>query len=182
MKKIILLSGKAQAGKDSVATILNHYLEPSIVLHFADTLKFYAEKYFGWDGQKTGKQRDLLQWLGTDRVRKQLGWASYWAERTCDVIEILYEKFDYFLIADCRFPNEIEYPAQRFSRIPAIPVKVIRLNFDNGLTEEQKNHESETALDGAYFKYIIESESGLDKLEIATLEFLERIREDFPEE
>ena len=29
-----------------------------------------------------------------------------------------------------------------------VHVRIIRPNFDNGLTEEQKNHPSETALDG----------------------------------
>ena len=34
-------------------------------------------------------------------------------------------------------------------------VRIERPNFDNGLTEEQKNHESETALDDYIFDYRI---------------------------
>ncbi len=181
MKMIIPVSGKAAHGKDSTAQILEKYLQPSITLHFADTLKFYAQKYFDWNGEKVGPQRDLLQQLGTNRVRQELGWASYWAERTCDVIEILWDRFDYFFIADCRFPNEISYPKNRFPNAIVIPVLVIRSNFDNGLSREQQSHESETALDNHLFNYIIESESGLDNLEIQVLKFIEKIRRDYPE-
>jgi hypothetical protein len=177
MKKVILISGKAQHGKDSVADILTQKLPRSITLHFADTLKFYAQKYFGWNGEKTGAQRDLLQWLGTDRVRKEMGWASYWAERVCDVIEILEDKFDYFIVADCRFPNEISYPKERLKDFDIISVRVIRTNFDNGLTEEQQSHESEVALDCCEFDYVIESESGLDNLNYAILDFLKKLAE-----
>jgi hypothetical protein len=175
MKKVILLSGKAQSGKDSTANILVEKLPNAIILHFADVLKFYAKQYFGWNGEKFGPQRDLLQWLGTNRVRKEMGWATYWAERVCDVIEILEDKFDYFIVADCRFPNEISYPKERLEDFDIISVRVIRKDFDNGLSEEQQNHESEVALDCCEFDYVIESESGLDNLNYAILDFLREL-------
>ena len=34
-------------------------------------------------------------------------------------------------------------------------VRIVRPNFNNGLTEEQQNHESETALDDHKFDYQI---------------------------
>ena len=59
------------------------------------------------------------------------------------------EEYNYVLIADCRFPNEIH--RWREEGYPIISVHVERLGFDNGLTEEQKNHASETALDDYMF-------------------------------
>jgi len=43
-------------------------------------------------------------------------------------------------------------------------LKVVRLNFENDLTPEQRLHPSERALDEFDFDYIIESESGLNNL------------------
>ena len=75
MKKIILISGKAQNGKDTVADILMEQLEgKSIKLAYADYLKLICRKYFGWNGEKDVKGRSTLQFVGTDLIRDQLGW------------------------------------------------------------------------------------------------------------
>lgn len=43
--------------------------------------------------------------------------------------------YDYIIIPDVRFPNEIDKMCDNFDCITA---RVIRPNFDNGLTDEQK--------------------------------------------
>jgi len=172
MKQIFTISGLAQHGKDSTASFLKEKLNgKSLVLHNADFLKYIAEKYMGWNGAKDNYGRDLLQWLGTDRVRVELNKPLFWIEKSCDAIEILQDKYDYFFISDTRFINEVRYPQARFPHL-VTSVHVTRLNFDNGLTEQQKNHPSETSLNGFKFDYKIVSESGLDKLEVEVDKFI----------
>ena len=62
------------------------------------------------------------------------------------------EEWDYVIIPDTRFPNENDKLKDEFD---VTTVRVERPNFDNGMTDEQKNHESETALDNYIFDYKI---------------------------
>ena len=175
MKQIFLISGKARSGKDSTANFLKEKLNgKTLILHNADFLKMIAQKYMGWDGTKDDHARTLLQWLGTDRVRIELNKPLFWVEKVCDAIEIVEDKYDYFCVPDCRFVNEVYLPKARFPRL-ATSINIIRNNFDNGLTEKQKNHPSETSLDNFNFDYVIRSESGLDKLEIEVDKFLQNM-------
>lgn len=56
MKKVICISGKAQHGKDTTATILKAALEGRnnkvLIFHYADLLKYLCKEYFGWNGEK----------------------------------------------------------------------------------------------------------------------------------
>ena len=175
MKQIFLISGKAQHGKDSTANILKKKLSgKTLILHNADFLKMIAEKYLGWDGSKNSQSRDLLQWLGTDRTRLELNKPLFWVEKVCDAIEIVLDKYDFFCVPDVRFENEVYLPKARFPGF-ITTIKIIRNNFDNGLSQKQKNHLSETSLDNFNFDYVIESESGLDKLEIEIDKFLQNM-------
>ena len=58
--------------------------------------------------------------------------------------------YDYIIIPDVRFPNEVDKMCDNFD---CITIRIIRPNFDNGLTDEQKNHPSETALDDYPMEY-----------------------------
>lgn len=172
MKTIITFSGKAEHGKTSSAMITKKILERSgkkvMLLNFADYLKFIAKQYFEWDGTKNEKSRTLLQWLGTDVVRKRS--SSFWVDSVFRIILLFEEDYDYFLIGDCRFLNECLILKNGFFKV--INVNVIRKNFENSLTYLQRQHPSETSLDSYEFDYIIESESGLDKLEIEVQKFI----------
>jgi hypothetical protein len=170
---ILLLSGLAQSGKDSTANILKEKLLPkkSLIIHNADYLKYIASQYLGWNGEKTEENRTMLQLLGTEKTKIALNKPLFWIEKTCDIIEILKNDFDYFMIPDTRFMSEIYYPKSRFPN-DVITIRVHRLNFDNGLTETQKNHISETELVNFKHDYDIISESGLDKLEVEINKFI----------
>lgn len=166
MRKIFLISGKGQHGKDSTGNILKKKLNgKTLILHNADYLKYIAKEYLGWDGKKDSAGRTLLQTLGTEKIRLGMNRPLFWVEKSCDIIDILAEDFDYFVICDVRFKNELYLPQARFPD-KVVSIRVERLNFDNGLSEEQKQHSSETDLDNFSFDYYIRSESGLDKLEI----------------
>jgi hypothetical protein len=166
MNKVILISGKGQHGKDSTGNILKEKLNgKTLILHNADYLKYIAKEYMGWNGKKDDVGRTLLQTLGTEKIRVGMNRPLFWVEKSCDIIDILSKDFDYFIICDVRFKNEIYLPQARFPD-KVISIRVERLNFDNGLSVEQKQHSSEIDLDHFKFDYKIKSESGLDNLEV----------------
>ena len=172
MKQIFLISGKAQHGKDSAAQILKKYLHGhSLILHYADYLKYIAKEYMEWNGLKDESGRTLLQKLGTEKVRMELKWPMFWVERVCDVIEILQNDYEYFLVPDMRYINEMFYPKARFPNM-VTSIRVKRFNFENDLTLEQRNHISETELENYPHDYYIQSSSGVDNLDIEIKRFI----------
>jgi hypothetical protein len=158
-RKIYLFSGKARAGKNVACEYYSKLLQDANknVLHtlYAKYLKQYAKDYFGWDGREETKPRELLQTLGTDIIRKELNKPDFHVNRICEDIEILSKYFNRFLISDCRFPNEILIPKQKFGN-DVIAIRIVRTNFVSDLTPIQQQHESETALDDfTGFDYVI---------------------------
>lgn len=145
--KVICISGHAQHGKDTAASIMQRMLwgfgRRVLVIHNADLLKFMCKQCFKWNGEKDENGRTLLQRVGTDVVRAQR--PNYWVEFIADILEMFPDEWDYVLIPDCRFPNEIEVLRQR--SFDVTHVSIVRENYDNGLTDAQRNHPSETALD-----------------------------------
>lgn len=152
--KIITISSKAKGGKDFSANLIKQKLESKgekvLITHYADLLKYICKTFFGWDGKKNVEGRTLLQYVGTDIIRKKN--PDYWINFIIGILNLFPNEWDYVLIPDTRFPNENDLMKEYFD---VTTVRVIRPNFDNGLTEEQKNHESETALDDYEFDYRI---------------------------
>ena len=68
----------------------------------------------------------------------------------CEDIDILKNFFDVFIITDGRLVFEFEELKQRFPEIKII--HVIRENYDNKLSEREKNHITETEME-TYKKY-----------------------------
>jgi hypothetical protein len=87
------------------------------------------------------------------------------------------DEWDYVLIADCRFVNEIE----SFKRDGwnTVSIRVERLGFISPLTIAQQIHPSETALDNYEFDYYIKSESGIENLEKEVDKFIVYLKEKF---
>ena len=153
--KIILIGGKAQNGKDTTGNMIIEKTTKkgykAIRMAYGDLVKYYAKQYFDWNGKKDDYGRYLLQNIGTNRVRENLNMPNYWVDRICDAIKITDGMYDYIVITDCRFPNEIDIPKQLFENTYSI--KVTRPNFKSPLTKEQQLHPSEVALDKYTFDY-----------------------------
>ena len=162
--KVVCISGKALAGKDSIATSLSRQLSEKgkrvLIYHHADYLKYLCKQYFGWDGVKDEKGRTILQHIGTDIVRTKK--PTFWVDTAIDFLKMFKENYDYVLIADCRFVNEVESYKPIF---PTTSLRIHRPDFDNGLTQEQKSHASETALDDYSFDITINCPSGLNNID-----------------
>lgn len=152
--KVIALSAKSKHGKDFTAKYMKSKLESMgervLITHFADLLKYICENFFDWDGKKDEYGRTLLQHVGTDIIRQEM--PDYWVDFIISILKLFPNEWDYILIPDARFPNEIEKMKENFD---TISVKIFRQNFTNDLTEEQQNHSSETALDDYKFDYIL---------------------------
>lgn len=172
--RVILISGSARFGKDSTAFMMKELLEKQkkrvLIIHYADNLKLFAKNYFGWSGQKDQKGRELLQWLGTDVIRKN--YEDTWVDMVVALLKGIKTLYDYIIIPDVRFPNEIDRMRDNFD---CITVRVIRPNFDNGLTEEQRKHPSETALDNYPMEYELINDGDLEKLLDTTRTFIKNI-------
>ena len=123
-------------------------------------------------GEKDEYGRTLLQKVGTDIVRTQN--PNFWVDFIIDILKLFKGEWDYVLIPDVRFINEITRYGEEWN---TTTVRVNRLNFESNLTYEQKNHSSETELDNYHFDYVINAESGLDKLEGEIDKFMEWMEE-----
>lgn len=146
--KVILISGHAQNGKTSSAEIMKEIFEnngeSALIIHYGDLVKYVCSKYFGWNGEKDEQGRTLLQYIGTEIVRAKS--PDFWAAFVAQFAKVFEDQWDWILVPDVRFPNEVELMYEvEFEDV--IHMRVIRPDFDNGLTEDQKNHPSETALD-----------------------------------
>ena len=161
--KVILISGKAQHGKDTVAEMMRQKLvsrgKRALVTHYADLLKYICKSYFGWDGCKDEKGRQLLQYVGTDVVRKQN--PTLWVDFVAMILSYFGENWDYVIIPDCRFPNEVDQIRETFD---TVYIRVERPNFVSSLTPEQLSHPSETALDDYKPDYHIVNDSSKSEL------------------
>lgn len=169
MEKIILISGKSGNGKSTVANLFKKLLENKgnkvLIVPFAKYLKQYLKEYYGWDGVTKDKEyRCKAQVLGTDMIRKKLHKPLFHVKRICEDIEIIRDLFDYVIIDDCRFLNELTYTVSQFPH-KTISLRINRLNFKTKLTKEQLEHPSETDLDNyKNFDYTIWAKEGMDRL------------------
>lgn len=165
--KIFIICGKARHGKDTTALILKKIYEEKqqkvLNISYGSAIKEYAKKVSDWDGSEETKPRTLLQQLGTDVIRKQIS-QMFFVDRLMNDIKVYSYYFDILTISDARFKVEVDTPKDLFPNVVAI--KVVRPNFDNGLSLEQQNHPSEIDLDDYNrYDYTIINDGTIEDLE-----------------
>jgi hypothetical protein len=159
MTKIIAFAGRKQSGKTTSSQMIVDYFKEVLeinegikIYNFADPLKQdICMKLFGmtyeqcygdddhknqltdleWENKKL-TAREVMQFVGTDIFRKMK--QNIWAEATINKIQ--QEQPKLAIIADCRFPNEVDV-------IKSAGGAVIKLM----LNPFNSTHSSETALD-----------------------------------
>ena len=171
--KVIMISGKAESGKNFVADVMRRKLEDDgnkvLAVAFGDYVKFLCSTYFGWDGKKDDKGRCLLQHIGTGVFRQYD--EDFFANRVVDLIKAT-GGWDYVIIPDLRFENELHIIHSNFD---AVAIRVERSGFENSLTTTQKLNQSETELDNhPGFDYTINTNDAAEK-EKQALMILEEI-------
>lgn len=150
-KVLVLISGKAQHGKDSFADGLIRLtpIKRGNALTFkkyafAKNVKATAYK-LGWDGKKDAKGRAFLQAIGSNARAYD---PDIWVRFLLNDLETD-SRLPFIAISDCRYENEITL-LKKWGGDHGYCVKAVRIerpNFDNGLSPEAQQHESEVALD-----------------------------------
>ena len=112
MTEIICISatGKARACTEAVARMLREELiamkKRVLITRFADPIKMICRNWLGWDGQMDDTGRSWLQYVGTDVVRAQR--PDFWVDFTIGMLSMLGNEWDFAIIPDCRWPNELD--------------------------------------------------------------------------
>ena len=147
--KVIIFCGKAGVGKDTFGLELKRQLEEEglrcIKISFADRVKDVCSRYFRWNGKKDEEGRKLLQFIGTDVFRNYD--EDFWANEVVNLLKVCDKNdfFDYAIITDARFKNEISLLQKAVFDV--MTFRVLRNNFVSKLSNETRNHVSETSLD-----------------------------------
>ena len=146
--KLYVVGGKAKSGKNTFGKFLKEELKKNgykpCILHITDPLYRYAKNHFEWD-ETYEKPREFLQKMGIDLIQEKLGKKTFLLDRLQEDIEILSEFFDAFIIVDARLKKEFEILKEKYDDVKTFRVKRITV-FDD-LTEDLKNHITETDLD-----------------------------------
>ncbi len=153
---IIAFAGRKQSGKTTCAMFVEQMYKSyttatTKVYNFADPLKNLCIDVLGleyrqcygsdedknqlvdcyWDNKQLSA-REVLQIVGTDMFRKMQN--HVWSNTT--IRQIIRDKPDVAIIADCRFPNEVN----AIKNIGGIVIKLTRNPYNS-------DHASEVALD-----------------------------------
>ena len=127
--------------------------------HIADYLKYLVTTYHGWNGVKDEYGRSLLQRKGDGS--RQLR-SNFWETISIHTILFLFQYFEYVIIPDVRYINEIETLSKEFE---SVKVRINRTMPDSALTAEQLTHVSETQLDNySSWDMVISNDGSLDEL------------------
>ena len=194
MKKIILVSAHARHGKDTIAELMRNSLESKgervLICHYADLLKYICKTFFNWDGVKDDKGRTILQHVGTDVIRERQ--PDFWVDFIIKILDLFSDEWDYIIIPDTRFPNEIEEMKFHYRKPTSIAdkymeqlqgfkcemvdtIRINRPNFDSGLSIDQLNHPSECALDNYEFDHYITNDGTIEELEIKIKKLVDKL-------
>ena len=172
--KKIILSGKAQSGKNETANIIKEYFEKNnkktVIISYAKYLKDYIKEITNWDGLEETKPRELLQQLGVELIKNKID-ENLLINRIKQDIEVYSYFFDVIIIGDARFESEIENIKDENTIVLNIVGK------ENNLTDEQRNHITETALNNYNnYDYIIENNQTKEELKEQIIKIMEEIR------
>lgn len=160
---IYLISGKTNVGKDIVTNIIKEYYKNKkvIITGYTKYLKMYTKEYLGWNGNDSTKPREFLQQFGTEIIRNKID-PLFHVNRTIEDVKVYSYLYDIVIINDARTKDEIDIIKTKFNKVYAI--KLVRNNYDDGLTIKEKKHSTETDLDNYNkFDYVVENKT-IDKL------------------
>jgi hypothetical protein len=162
--KIIILCGKAEVGKNKSASILSNMLKEqgkkAVIIAYASYLKEYAKNILSWDGNEDTKPRSFLQNLGIDIIKNKID-DKFLINRIIEDIKVYSFFYDVIIISDARMVEEITDIKDNFNNV--IVVKIV--GKENSLTDEQKNHITEIALDNYEdYDFIINNTSDINNL------------------
>lgn len=161
--KVVLISGKAKTGKDTVGGYIKDKLQmiyPDLnigLIHYDDELKYILRQYYGWNGVDDEYGYTLLQ---NTRAKIREYNKDYFVNRIIQQARAIAP--DYLIIPDVKYKNEIN--TWFYQGYLPLLVRVER-QLSNPLTKEQENHPSECELDKYNFDYYIQNDYSLQELQ-----------------
>lgn len=174
MIQLIGLVGKKQSGKSTSAEYLRRQ-HGFHELSFAKNLKAGAKAMFGLSEEQVNgpneireatideygmSAREILQWLGTDVLRKRWPDFHVWGLdreiKSASFGDSLGGKPNKWVISDVRFENELTY----IHKMGGISIRVIR----KSQIEHTDTHRSETEQDNLVTEYTIECDDGIENV------------------
>lgn len=186
---IIVISGKARAGKDTLAEIMkNKFKENYFPIAYAYVLKKTCAEAFDLSREQlygdlkevpdtryrkmTDKDevvywtpREILQHMGTEAYRAVDN--DFWVKQLFKLIDR--NKLENIIITDARFPNEINAAKER----GGIHIKIQR---ESEGAAQGKSHASETSLDNYdNADYIVDNNGTIAELEVITEQIVKEI-------
>ena len=175
--KIFVIGGVARSGKSTLGNLLKEELKDygykPCVMQITSPLYNYAENYFNYDPNRDPKPREFLQKMGIEIIKEKLGKQDFLLNRLFEDIEILSNFFDVFIITDARLIHEFLSIKAKYDDV--VTIKLVRKDFDNKLTEEEKNHVTEKEITMYNdFDYVIENK-GIDSLKDEALEIVHNV-------
>lgn len=179
VKKVFLLHGKAQSGKNYCADIMKALCETKgekvLTIAFADWVKDCLRRYYGIEDYKSEWGRSNITHFATDICRKND--PDIWARVVATTVKAMESEWDIVLIPDWRFENESEV-MERYFPNKVVKVLITRPDVNNvdKMTEKQREHQSETELDNwENFDYNILNEYGkLENIYKQLIDMIER--------
>jgi hypothetical protein len=159
---LILLSGKAGAGKTTVADLLGGRLIKDglqcLRYSFSNPIKHIAKSFIGWNQEKDDRGRKLLQDIGNVGRSYDI---DFLCKHLINFLDKSKEMFPYnfIFVDDWRFPNEAEF----FKKNPMFEVVKVRVSGRGGLNGELANDATETSLpeDKDYYDIKIDNSTDL---------------------
>lgn len=172
---IIGITGKKGSGKDTVADFIVKNFPTAVKIAFADELKHMLLNngicdYESLWGRKTHFSRKIMQFLGTEVVRKIK--PNYWIEVMEEKINFLYSEVpkSIIVIPDVRFLNEAKF-------VKAHNGYIIRVNRKIDIVD---NHASEIEQDVIHACHTIDNEHlNIEALEALTIMIVNDMKEDY---
>lgn len=171
--KIFMVSGKAGTGKNTISSIIKEfYGDNAIEISFSYYIKDYAKRISNWDGREETKPRELLQNLGIELVRNKID-SKLFINRTLEDIKVFSYFYDVIIISGGRLVEELETIKTNYPN--SISIGVVS-NLKNNLTEEEKKHFTEVALDNYNnYDYKIDNSGSYEELKKEVLKILEEV-------
>ena len=158
--KVYVIAGKAGCGKNTSANYMKKYYESIgksvVITEISKYLKLFAYEIKNWDGERETKPRTFLQEVGS-LIRHELFNDNFFINRFLEDMKV-YEKFvDVVIVADARFPKEIESIKKACN---SISIEVINEFSEYEIKGKETIHETEVALDSYdNYDYIVHNKT-----------------------
>lgn len=180
---IIILSGKAESGKDTFYEIAKREFKTLYIDRYSigDEVKEIA-KIIGWDGVKDTRGISFLQGLSECAMAyDQQIWTKKCVSKICQSEHYQSNDISFVIITDCRFRHQLDYIINIFNNVRT--VRINRPGHTSSLTQNQTSHISETDLDSySKWHFTINNDEDLDFYLLKVVDTMKEIVAQFSNE